>query len=150
VPQPSPPADPTVPLVWGPRRAPLTPTGQLALGPVSRALGQRLLGADDEALARLRGVSASGLLIVLGALEDLPWVDGVIYLGRDPGAPALLLPTNLEPKAPLPLVEAALLRRLGRGSPPVAVLPDPALVVGTGSALPIARSSLAAWLDAEG
>ena len=36
--------------------------------------------------------SDSDLPTMLGAAEALPWVDGVIYLGRDPRAPSLLLP----------------------------------------------------------
>ena len=45
-------------------------------------------------------------VVVLGATEALPWVDGVNYLGRDPDAPRLLLPTMLRPAVAVDAVRA--------------------------------------------
>jgi hypothetical protein len=101
----------------------------------------------------LSGVAASGLLVVLGEAGELPWVDGSVYLGRDPEAPALLLPTTHEPALPLPLVERALLARSGGAagvswvSPPYAVLVGPPLLASVQAARPIIRRVLSAWRE---
>jgi len=118
-------------------------------GDAVRALAQRLLARDDEALSRLSGVASPGLLVVLGETVDLPWVDGAVYLGRDADAPSLFLPTSREPTAPLPLVERALLARARTSgtSPPYAVLIDPPLLASTQAARPIVRPVLQAWLE---
>jgi hypothetical protein len=112
-------------------------------------LAARLLSRPDEELAALRGVAGPDLLIALGSGENLPWADGVIYLGRDPDSPLLLMPTTHGPSIPLQLLERALVARKDRLSPPLAVLLDPPLLVSTVAARPIARASLEAWLRAE-
>jgi hypothetical protein len=148
-----------IPLTWRPRPAPLDPVGLAVRGEAARTLARRLLVRDDEALARLAGVAAPGLLVVLGDAADLPWVDGAVYLGRDADAPSLLLPTAREPSAPLPLVERALLARARtagtaagttEASPPYAVLIDPPLLASTLAARPIERPVLEAWLAGQG
>ena len=138
-----------VSLTWRPRDRALTPVAVSAAGPVSHALVERLLERDDEELGGLRGVAGEGILAVLGEEEQLPWVDGVVYLGREESSPSLLVPTNLEPLVPLPLLERAVLARLRRPLPPIAVLADPALLVSTGPARPISRDRLQAWLGAQ-
>ena len=132
-------------IIWRPRASPLTPVAVAARGDVARALARRLLALDDDALSALRGVAGADVLLVAGT--DLPWVDGVLYLGRDPAAAALLLPTALEPSVPAHFLERALEARFGAG--PLAVLPDPPAVVAAGAVRPIARETLAAWLDEE-
>jgi hypothetical protein len=135
-----------LPVSWLPREIPLTPRAVAAGGASAYALARRLLGRSDEALLRLSGVAGEGLIVVLGPAEELPWVDGVSYLGQEPKAPGLLLPTNLAPDAPLPLVAGALLAR-GRGLvPPVAVLLSPPQLVGAGRARPLRRERVEAWL----
>jgi hypothetical protein len=130
-------------LTFHPRPTPLAPEMALAEGSAAR----RLLCIEDAALARLSGVCAADLLAVLGAEADLPWVDGVRYLGRDPSAPALFLPTALAPAAPLPLLERALLAAASAGGAPLAVLPEPLRVVPLGAARPVERARLARWLE---
>ncbi|HEX7181678.1 MAG TPA: hypothetical protein VF756_07535 [Thermoanaerobaculia bacterium] len=143
-------------MTWRPRAAPLDPVGLAVRGEAARELARRLLARGDEALGRLQGVAAPGLLVVLGdpleAGADLPWVDGAVYLGRDPGAPALLLPTAREPSAPLPLVERALViqARASGASPPFAVLLDPPLLASIQEARPLVRPRLLAWLEGGG
>lgn len=133
-------------VVWRPRTAPLDPVGVAARGEAARSLARRLLARDDEALARLNGVAARDLLVVLGDSADLPWVDGAVYLGREPGAPTLLLPTTREPSLPLPLVESAF-ARAADAPPPLAVLLDPPLLASAHAARPILRTILQSWLD---
>jgi hypothetical protein len=138
---------------WRPRPAPLEPVAMAVRGKAAGVLAERLLARDDEALARLSGVAAPGLLVVLGDAGELPWVDGAVYLGRDAEAPALLLPTTHEPSLPLPLVERALLARSAGSagvswtSPPYAVLVNPPLLASVQAARPIVRQVLNRWLD---
>src|SRR5579871_6188987 len=136
-PPPIPPDDmavPGIPVAFRPRAVPLAPVAVAARGEAAAALASRLARRDDAALGRLSGVSAPGLLLVIGAVEELPWVDGVVYLGRDPAAPSLLLPTALEPDVPAPLFERAVLARARSAAPPIAVLVDPPALVGAGAA----------------
>ncbi len=149
-------------VVWRPRLRPLEPAGVVARGAAAQALARRLLARDDAALARLRGVAGvagvagDGLLALLGAGDELPWTDGVSYLGRDPDAPLLLLPTTREPAVHPRLLEGALLERARAGGapgPPLAVIlgrspSDPPLLVSLAEARPIDRASLESWLAA--
>ncbi|MFT3774163.1 MAG: hypothetical protein QM820_53045 [Minicystis sp.] len=140
-------AAPRIPVAFRPRAAPLAPVAAAARDAAAVALAKRLLDRDDDALAKLSGASAAGLLLILGEADALPWVDGVVYLGRDPGAPALLLPTAIEPAVPAPLFERAVLSRGGLAAP-VAVLVDPPALVSLGGARAIQRARLTAWLRA--
>jgi hypothetical protein len=130
------------------RLEPLRPCAAVAEGEAARRLARRLLARPDEALARLSGAAGPGMIALLGAEEDLPWSDGVVYLGRDPAAPALLLPTALGPEAPLPLWERAFLAAAAGAAPPLAVLLGPLRAVPLGGARPVQRAVLAAWLAA--
>ncbi len=139
--------DELVPIAWRPRSAPLEPVGMAARGEAARALARRLLARSDEDLARLTGVAGQDLILLLGNAGDgalLPWVDGAIYLGRDPRAPSLLLPTNREPTVPLPLLERALVLRAGHSKvePPLAVLLDPPFLASVLEARPLIRRRL--------
>jgi hypothetical protein len=130
---------------WGPRRAPLVPLAVAARGAAAARLARRLLEGELEGL---RACAGEGVLVVLGPAERLPWAEGVRYLGRDPAAPGLLLPTALAPTVPVDLLARALVRR-ARGV--LAVLPPEA---GLGPAVvplvsaPIFRPALEAWLEA--
>jgi hypothetical protein len=124
---------------WVARATPLAPSGVIARGAAAPALARRLLSHD---LADLACVAGPGLLVLLGA--DLPWVDGVVYVGRDPAAPELLLPTALAPTVAPPLLAHAVKRTVD-GSP-IAVIPG--LIVPCADARTIDRGLLAAWLEA--
>jgi hypothetical protein len=101
---------------------------------------------DPDSLSHYKAVGAPGLLVILGEEKRLPWVDGVVYLGRDSESPSLLFPTNLEPSVP-----AALLQRsvalVQNG--PCALLLDPPAIVPLSEARTVARDSLIKWLEAE-
>lgn len=129
-----------------PRGEPLDPVCAIALGAPAVALARRLLALEDARLATMRGVAstsaARGLLAIMG--DDLPWVDGITYLGRDPAAPRLLLPTTLATDLPVALVERALLR--AHPGAPLAVLLHEGVVVPLADALPIERAKLERWL----
>jgi hypothetical protein len=128
---------------WMARPVPLAPEAALGAGPVAARLVQRLLQFPDEALAKLTGVAGPGVVVLCAEEgEDLPWVDGLVYLGRDLSAPSLLIPTTLCPNVPLPLVERALLARMLPGSTPLAVSPRTGQVVALGGARPLQRARL--------
>lgn len=134
-------------VAWVPRPAPLAPRAVAAVGDVARALGRRLAQLDDASLGRLAVVASATLLLVLGEQADLPWIDGVTYLGRDDSAPELLLPTALAPSVPPAVLEAAIKAR-SAGASPIAVLMPSRLIVPCGVARAIDRARLVAWLEA--
>jgi hypothetical protein len=131
-------------IAFTPRNEILEPAAVAGAGPVALALARRLMAHGS--VERFTGVAAASLVIAIG--DDLPWVDGVTYLGRDPQAPLLLLPTQLEPSARIDLVERALSMRAKGVSPPLAILASPPRIVSLAAALPIDRARLAAWIEA--
>ena len=105
----------------------------------------------DEPLHELRGAAGDDVLVVLGATEVLPWVDGVNYLGRDPDAPRLLLPTMVRPAIAADAFERAIARHAAAllgASGPWAVLHDARRVFSIADAGPIDRDLLGRWLEA--
>jgi hypothetical protein len=134
-------------VAWRDREPPLGPVCAVATGAAARAMAERLLDRPDAALARLRAAGGPSLLAILGEADDLPWVDGITYLGRDPAAPSLLLPTHRAPTVHAALLERALLGLVGRGAP-VGVLLDPPRLVPLGVARVLDREALPAWLGA--
>ena len=87
------------------------------------------------------------VLVLLGDAESLPWVDGVVYLGRDTEAPSLLLPCTLAPSFAPALLERALVAR-AEGLTPLAVLPASRQLVAVSAARPLSREVLVAWCAA--
>ncbi len=130
---------------WSPRTCPLPALAVAGVGPVALALARRVLGAEDAVLSRWSGVAGPGVLVLLGDTESLPWVEGVVYLGRDVAAPSLLLPCTLAPDVAPALLERALVARAQVGTP-LAVLPRPAHLVPVGAARPVSRDTVRAWL----
>ena len=133
----------SVPIRWTPRADPLPALAVAGVGPVALALLRRVLAEDDAGLARWRGVAGSGVLVLLGDAASLPWVEGVVYLGRELQAPSLLLPCTLAPDVPLALLERAFSSRY-RGMTPLAVLPRSGHLVPVGAAQPLFREALEA------
>ena len=86
--------------------------------------------------AELRAVADADCLVALGDAGDLPWVDGVTYLGWDCG---LLLPTTLAPWPPAQLIRESLATDHGL----VVLLPDRMLV----SVVPVRPADPAALAD---
>lgn len=130
-----------MPPVWTPREPPLTPVAVAAVDAAASALARRLLDRDDASLRALRGVAAIDrpLLVVLG--DDLPWVDGALYLGSPDACPRLLTPTVHAPILPEALLERALRRRFPAAEGLLAVLP-PDTVVPLVDAAPLDRARL--------
>jgi hypothetical protein len=127
-----------------PRAQPLTPGAVLALGSTSLSLATRLLALPDARLEPLRAVLGDELLLLLGPESDLPWSDGVTYLGREPSAPELWLPCAIEPNVPAVLLLRALRSRFDVASlrAPFAVSLEPPLLVPLLGARPLTRALL--------
>jgi hypothetical protein len=137
-------------VTWTDREPPLVPCAVAATGDTARRLAQRLLELDRAIFSRLYGVAGQTTLLVLGAEANLPWVDGVSYLGRDAAAPELLLPTHIEPLVPTAnLLERALRKRFSKYAPPLAVLPLTMTVISGHGALQLLPERIEAWLKGE-
>lgn len=138
---------PRVPLRWVPREAPLAPRGVAARGAAGVALARRLLDLDDASLSAWRGVAAGEDLVLLG--DELPWVDGATWLGRDVSAPGWLLPTALRTDLPAPLVVRAVIARGAHAAAPYAMWPEgeSLRVVPLAEARPLSAARIAAWAD---
>ena len=134
-------------MTWRPRFTPLVPVGVAARGTAATSLAHRLLH-DPDSLAQFKGVAAPGLLVILGEEKQLPWVDGVVYLGHDSQSPSLLFPTNLEPSVPAALLQRCLTVAHNQHGP-CALLLDPPSIVPLSEARSLARASLIKWLEAE-
>jgi hypothetical protein len=133
---------------WVPRSEPLAPCACVARGDVAHALGRALLAWDAARLARIEACAGDGVLVVLGEGAELPWLDGIVYLGRDEAAPHLLLPTNSRPDVPIDLFARALATQVAAPTNAGVVLPDAAdglLWIPVAAAGPIDRESLEAW-----
>jgi hypothetical protein len=130
------------------RNEALVPTCVVGVGAAARALAERALLLEDTQLRELTGVTTRDAIVLLGAPEALPWVDGVRYLGRDPEAPLLLLPTEIRPDVPSDVLERAIVRQNLALAPPVAVLADPPTLITVAAARPVERAALRRWLDA--
>jgi hypothetical protein len=129
---------PRLSVTWRLRAPPLPPTVAVGIGPAALGLCDAALRRTDEQLAALRGLAGDGLLCLVG--EDLPWADGVRWLGACPEAPGLYLPTRA-----MPSVHPMLLARALGGAPPLAVLPEAGLRLPLNRARPVQRDRLLAW-----
>ncbi len=131
------------PGVWVAREPPLPPAAVVALGAVAVALLDHVAAAvTDPAAPRWTGIwSPEGWLVLIG--DDLPWADGVVYVGRDREAPGLLLPTRRRPGTPVDLVASALLRRFRPEQWPVVMLEAPAVLLPLGAARPLGPAECA-------
>lgn len=130
------------PIQWTPRARPLAPEALHAPRVVVPSLCARLEALDDAALARLRGLtSPAGWIVLAGDAEvELPWVDGLTYLAREPEAPVLWIPTYAALVPAPALVARALTAKLGAG--PWALWGAPLVVVPLGAARALDRARL--------
>jgi hypothetical protein len=134
-------------ITFSPRDDILEPAAVAGLGPAARALAARLMLLGADQLAKLRGCAGRGIVAVLGETKDLPWADGVTYLGRDPDAPRLLVPTMLRPSVAMDVFERAIARRAAALPGPWAVLASPPLLFSVADAAILSRSRLSQLLE---
>jgi hypothetical protein len=133
-------------IAFVPRENILEPVAVAGFGDAAVALAHRLLALDDDQLRELRGAAGDAVLIALGQTAALPWAAGVTYLGRDPDAPGLLVPTMLRPIVAFDVFERAIARHATPLSAPWAVVALPPLVFSVASATAIERDEIVKWL----
>jgi hypothetical protein len=133
---------------WVQRGEPLPACACIARGAAARALANVLLAWDAARLGRMIACAGEGLLVVLGEEADLPWLEGITYLGRDREAPHLLLPTSRRPDVPVDLFVRALAARVPEAARAGAILPvdDELFWAPVSAAGPVERDSLEAWM----
>lgn len=128
-------------MVWTLREPPLPAVAALGLGEVALGLA-RLLRSRSELAAIAQVVVGPGCVCMLAQTDALPWIDGARYLGCE--TPGLYVPTTLAPAlAPELIMRACSLRKLAA---PLALIPDPAMVIPLGLARPIDPAVLDAWI----
>ena len=115
-----------IPFGWTPCADPLPVVGVVGLGDLAAPL---LARADGTALIIVKGPE---ITVLLGALNKLPFLDGVVYLAKNPERPELLHPPMIVPDVAPALVLAALSRTFGL-RPPLVCLPRQALVFSVAS-----------------
>lgn len=119
----------TIEIVWSPREYPLAPLAVASFSAaLSRAMADKLSKREDSELSKLLCVAGDGVLFVLGEENELPWLDGVIYLGQERSS-TIYVPTSWQASVPLPLLERALLVANPNLMPPIAVLPSDSRVL---------------------
>ena len=132
-----------------PRTFPLEPIA-VAIPRVRAARAGRLLlprPGDASGREDLRALVSSAHLLLFGPADALPWVDGAHYLGQDPQAPRLLVPTALVPDVPYALLERALFARAQTARAPAALLLDPLRLVDAASPGPFDAAAFSTWLE---
>jgi len=129
---------------WQNRAVSLDPCAIIASDEAAVDIAEKLLRLDDESLGTFQGASAESLIFIVGRGDDLPWADGVVYLGRDARTSAsFLLPTTIEPKVPIDLFKLILEKKF-RHLLPCAILPGKIIPFGTAKKL--SRAALERWL----
>jgi hypothetical protein len=112
---------------WRADPSPPEACGAVAWHAASRSLHARLVELPTEVQARLQATASRDVLLVTGALADLPWIPGVAYATRCIEAPTLWRPTLVQPDVPADLLAQALKRRHARE--PLLLWHDPVAVV---------------------
>jgi hypothetical protein len=136
-----------VPVTWRPRAEPLTPVAVAARGDDARLLARRVLALGDPELGQLQGFVTGDWLVLLAEPEQLPWTPGVRYLGRDPEAPQLLMPTVSEPAVAAALLQRGLAARFPLLRPPLLVLAEEQTVLSAAAARTLDRERLRQWVE---
>jgi len=133
-------------LAWTRRADALAPSGIVTAGATTRRVLAQLRGRSHEDLARLAVVATRDLLVLLGANDDLPWVDGARYCAPDPAAQTLWLPTTMAPVLPPDLVRRSASARIGERAVLLWDAPEQFLPLHQPRGL---TPDLVAWLDKE-
>ncbi len=124
----------------------LEPAGLVAAGRIARQLLAHLQTIDEQKLRQLSIVATRDLLVLIGANDLLPWLDGVRYCAPDPAARDLWLPTHLMPRLPADLLQTNLASRLNRK--PVLLWNDPEHILPLDKPLSL-TPALLTWLIQE-
>ena len=131
-------------MAWQARATALAPAGMVVPAALATTLLARL--RTGKPLPALSAVATRDLLVLLGANDALPWVDGARYCAPHPQAPNLWMPTHLEPALPVDLVQTNLLARAGSSAVLLWHAPELLLPLAAAQAL---TPSLLGWLAGE-
>lgn len=134
------------PISWKSRTKPLEAVAVAGRGVTKAMFMDRLRRRTDADLSGLRIILDDDSFILLGESARLPWASGGLYLGCDPNAPGLLLPTMIEPTLPAHLFEEVLRSRCPNLPAQTAVFHRPLHVVPVTNALPMTDDSIMNWL----
>jgi hypothetical protein len=134
-------ASPQVPWHWLERSPALIPQAAVAWGEAAVRLRTRLGDMPIEQQSRVSATANRDVLVMTGATNDLPWVDGIKYAAPSPEAPQLWLPTHSQPSVPCDLLAIALCRNQGRQ--PLLIWPSRSALLPLDRLLPVSSSLLA-------
>lgn len=129
---------------WSERTIPRPISAMLLRGVAATRLVERLLTLEKYPWT---GVAGRGWVALMG--PELPWSPEALWLGPDPDAPSLLLPTLYQPDLHPMLLERAVTARFHRPCGPYAVVPaicGGPLLLALGAARPLAVAPLRHWL----
>ncbi|HYE38803.1 MAG TPA: hypothetical protein VEB23_02655 [Ramlibacter sp.] len=126
---------------WRARSDAAEPEAAVAWGEAAGRLHARLAQLPAGQMERLSASASRDLLIATGRAEHLPWVPGIAYAAPHAEAPALWLPTLLEPDLPCDLLARAL--RLQHRRQPLLLWPEPEAVVPLDRQLSVSPALLA-------
>ena len=130
-------------MAWQARAIALVPAGLVAPATLAPALLPLLHSCSIKQLQALSVVATRDLMVLLGANQALPWIDGARYCAPDPQAPNLWTPTHLAPTLPADLVQTKLIERAA--SSPVLLWHAPELLLPLAGAQAL-TPSLLDWL----
>ncbi len=137
----------TVDLSWDFRDLPLIPQAVVAVDSrLSRALVKKLMKREQNELQKLQCVAGKELFLVLGDESNLPWLDGVVYLGQERNS-TVYIPTVVQPSQPIALLERALLAANAGLKPPLVVLPSVSIVLSISKPFIPDQETLASCLE---
>ena len=113
---------------WETAAPPLSPVAVAGRGSVGAQLAERA-----EASPHWESIRFSEWCVVIG--DELPWIDGVIYLGLLPGTTDVLIPVHRRPQLHPDLVARAAMAIAGDTRGRVALIPvdDGVSVLALGS-----------------
>lgn len=131
-------------ITWFKRKSPLPAKLAAAIGATSIKLGRRLLAYENNRLEQFKAVASHNLLIIASENSQLPWVDAIIYLGCDPAATQLYMPTLLKPNLAVALLQKRCLQLYQQS--PLAILPATNQIVALQSLQTIDKSSIRHWI----
>jgi hypothetical protein len=111
------------------------PQGVIGLGEVARRLLAAIASRPQSDRQTLMATANDDLLVLTGATDALPWIDGAGFIAPRPEAQALWMPTAQRPDLPLDLLEQAIRRHHSQS--PLLLLPAPARLVPLTRLLPL-------------
>jgi hypothetical protein len=133
-------------LEWTARATAPAPAAVVAAGQAAKRLLARLRAQPEAELEGLSAVATRSMLVIIGAPDTLPWVDGARYCAPDPLAPGLWLPTHAEPNLPADLLYVAAATRVAQQ--PLLLWHDPEQILSLERPASV-TAALLDWLERE-